>query len=222
MTDNARETTMLDKSIPYKNIVMLLPAADAVSVRPSPLPEGFSARLFQDGDERHWARIETSVLEFETEEKALDFFARDFLPWPDELRRRCVFIIDPAGLPAATATAWYFADKDTRQAHIHWVSVQPGLQGKGLGRAVMTRALSLFPELEPGRDVILHTQTWSHPAVMLYDSLGFRMVREDGPAMLYSSPEGTRQTPNDYAEALTVLDTVLKPEQVARLKANTL
>lgn len=214
---------MLDKSIPYKNIIMAIPAAAVAATVPSPLPPGYARRLFQDGDERHWARIETSVLEFETEAKAQEYFSTFYTPL-DEVKRRCLFITDPSGNPVATATAWFFADRDARQAQIQWVGVQPDQQGRGLGRAIVTGALALHPTLEPGGDVILHTQTWSHPAVALYRSLGFQMVKDKAAVMLGRSPDGKTVTPlpNDYAEAIAVLRTVLKPEQVDELEASAL
>ncbi len=213
---------MLDKSIPYHNIIMQLAAEDVRRIRPSALPDGFSARLFQDGDESHWARIESSVLEFDDEEKALAYFVGAWLPRLDELKKRCVFILNPDGLPVATTTAWYIVHGDVRQAHIHWVAVTPGLQGKGLGRAVLTRALSLMPDLEPGRDVLLHTQTWSHTAVRLYHSVGFRMVRDRSIVMLDRTPEGVVPSLNDYEKAIEVLRTVLKPGAAESLEADAL
>ncbi|MBP2643504.1 MAG: Acetyltransferase family [Firmicutes bacterium] len=59
---------MLDKSIPYQNIIMKIPAKDIFSICVPELPDGFPFRLFEDSDEVHWARIETSVLEFESEQ----------------------------------------------------------------------------------------------------------------------------------------------------------
>ena len=98
---------MLDKSIPYKNIIMRMPY-DKVQSQPEPvLPDGFSFRFFQEGDEKHWARIETSVLEFADEASAERYFTRDYLPCLDDLKHRCVFVLNRDKLPVATATAWY-------------------------------------------------------------------------------------------------------------------
>ena len=97
---------MLDKSIPYKEITMRLPAEKLILLDEPILPEGYAFRLYQPGDERHWARIETSVLEFSSEEEAMTYFQKEFLPFVEELKRRCVFVTDPHGLPVATATAW--------------------------------------------------------------------------------------------------------------------
>lgn len=199
---------MLDKSVVYKNIIMKMPAEKVLSTVASQLPEGFRFRLFENGDELHWARIETSVLEFESREAALSYFTREFLPHPDQLENRCVFIVDPQGTPVATATAWFSEGPGEYRPILHWVSVEPERQGLGLGRAVVTRALSLFPSLHPMQDVFLHTQTWSHVAIGLYHSMGFNMTKNE--------TFGSAQ--NDYEEAMQVLESFMKPELCEELR----
>ncbi len=96
---------MLDKRLPFKHVIMRL---DSSTCTEEPkLPEGFAFRMFQEGDEFHWARIETSVNEFDNEQKALEYFRRDYLYRLEELKERCVFVINSEGLPVATANAWY-------------------------------------------------------------------------------------------------------------------
>ena len=96
---------MLDKSIPYKSICMRLPA-QALQRLPSPtLPEGYSFEFYRPGRMADWARIETSVLEFPSEQKAQETFARDFLPYEPLLETRMCFVCNPNGLPIAGATA---------------------------------------------------------------------------------------------------------------------
>lgn len=81
---------MLDKSIPYYDILMV--RKKGMSVKDYKLPEGFKFVLFKSGDEKEWAEIETSVGEFDSESDALVYFQRNFLPYLDELERRCIFI----------------------------------------------------------------------------------------------------------------------------------
>jgi len=226
---------MLDKSIPYKNIIMLRPAERAEAVRPMepaeraeavrptdpaerqdptecaesterqctlplpPLPDGFSFRLYVPGDAKHWSEIETSVLEFDNVQAAEKYFSQDFLPHEAALRERMVFVVNKNGEYVATATAWWNDYKGRHQASLHWVSVRPEFQGLGLGGAVVSKALSLFPTFEPGLDVYLHTQTWSHKAVRLYSKLGFHICRTD--------TLGHKN--NDYVEAMGILKKVL-------------
>lgn len=201
---------MLDKSIPYKHVIMRL-NKNIYFEEPS-LPEGFHFRFFQKGDEYHWARIETSVLEFENEEKALAYFSRDYLYRLPELEKRCVFIINPEGLPIATANAWYANSEVGYQASLHWVGVCPEYQGMGLGKAIVKKVLSLFASWEPEERIWLHTQTWSHVAIRMYHSLGFNMLKTERTAVeIGGENPGPVISKNDYEEAIEVLKDVLEP-----------
>lgn len=195
---------MLDKSVPYQEICMLRP--DGVLSAPV-LPKGYSVRTYDAGDERYWAAIETSVAEFESIDRALIYFDREFAPNATEMKRRCTFVCDPAGLPAATATAWWSVAGDKRFGLIHWVAVTPSCQGFGLGKAVTQRAIQLLAQYECGRPVMLHTQTWSHIAVRMYHALGFRMVKDVSPLC----PK------NDYQSAVSVLKSVMDEAELRRL-----
>ena len=164
--------------------------------------------MYQPGDEAHWARIETSVLEFASEERAAAYYAERFLPYPDELARRCVFAVDECGVPVATATAWWSGEDAERRACLHWVAVFPAHQGRGLGKATVSKALSRFPDCGEAGPVYLHTQTWSHAAVRMYAGLGFRMLRT----------ETFGGYDNEYAQAVGVLEGVLEPDALTLLK----
>ena len=176
---------MLDKSVPYVEFYMKRPEGlvlPPVSAR----TDGFFVRLYRPGDEMHWARIETSVGEFDTEEQALAYFSREFAPYPELLMQRMCFVCTPEGLPVATCTAW---EKHGGNL-VHWVATVPACQRRGLARLAVTHALQLFPV----GDILLHTQTWSHAAVRLYHALGFCLVRDE-----------------DTEKALAVLKTVYEP-----------
>ncbi|MCC8116281.1 MAG: GNAT family N-acetyltransferase, partial [Planctomycetes bacterium] len=86
---------MLDKSVPYKHVLMRRPAGHPL---PSwSLPDGYSFAFYQPGDERDWALIETSVLEFPHSGDALLYFQADFRSYPQELGRRPQFVVAPDG-----------------------------------------------------------------------------------------------------------------------------
>ena len=196
---------MLDKSIPYKDIYMLLDR-NAVISAPVP-PDGYSFRLYTDGDEKHWSRIETSVGEFASTRRARAYFKREFAPYAAEMKRRCTFVCDTAGMPVGTATAWWNVVEGKRFGLVHWVSVTPRCQGLGLGKVVTQQTLQLLSLYESGNPVMLHTQTWSHIAVRMYYRLGFRMVKDVSPLC----PE------NEFADAVSVLQKVMEPSELSPL-----
>jgi len=161
-----------------------------------PLPDGFRFTFFSDGDEADWARIETSVLEFDSEFAALMYFKERFMPYSDELRRRCIFIENQDGIKVATATAWWREVEDRRRAWLHWVAVTPRYQGLGLGKAVVSRVTELLTELEGEADYFLGTQTWSYKAVNIYMAHGFKPTAEKA---LY------RDRKNNFRKAMRIL-----------------
>ena len=203
---------MLDKSIPYKSIIMKMPweGVRALLARPEPsLPAGFTWRFYQPGDIKNWAAIETSVLEFNTQQDAEAYFAANFLPEEKALACRGVYILDEKGRPVATATAWYMNSAQGHQAALHWVAVRPECQGLGLGKAVVLLALRAAANEEPEQDVWLHTQTWSHVAVKLYHKLGFAVQRRQTLA----------DSTNEYEEAMALLRQVEDEDFVKALVA---
>ena len=193
---------MLDKSIPYKSIIMRAGFDTLASVSIPALPEGYSFRLYRRGDAAHWAATEASVGEFASQEEALAYFQREFLPHEELLYQRNGYILAPDGTPVATATAWFEWDGNARRACLHWVSVRPQHQGLGLGRAIVAHAMRLLAQQEFGMDAYLHTQTWSHKAIGLYLRMGFHPLKDD-PSF---------REKNDYFAARDLLLGVLPPE----------
>jgi GNAT superfamily N-acetyltransferase len=189
---------MLDKSIEYKNIIMRIDR-DAFDSSEPELPQGFSFCHFTPRNVDDWSRIETSVLEFASEKLAKSYFEATFLPCEEELRKRCLFVLNAEGVPVATANAWYVDSDLGYQALLHWVAVCPEYQGRGIGKAVVKKALSVFSRLDEGHSVWLHTQTWSHVAIRMYHSLGFNLVRKDE----------LKNCKNDFSTAVEVLRTVM-------------
>ena len=92
---------------------------DLQHIEERPLPEGFSFRFYQPGDEIHWARMWKSAGGFKSEEAALETFRRDF-PDEDALKTRMIFLTD-AGIPFATVAVWFGDTPD--QGRLHWVCI---------------------------------------------------------------------------------------------------
>ncbi|MCL2046734.1 MAG: GNAT family N-acetyltransferase [Oscillospiraceae bacterium] len=162
---------MLDKNVPYAGFYMHRKAGAAIA--PFPLPDGYHFAFYEAGDEFNWARIETAVLEFDSEYAALMRFTQDYMPYPEDLKRRCIFIVDSNGERVGSSIAWWRFVNHQRRPWLHWVAVHPAYQGLGLGKALISKIVELMIELEGDVDFYLSTQTWSYKAVDIYKKNGF-------------------------------------------------
>jgi len=186
---------MLDKTIPYSKLKMVRKAGTPIP--DYPLPEGFKYSFYTDGSEKDWARIETSVDEFDNDFAALLRFKEDFMPYVDELYRRCLFIETEDGKKIATANAWWAFVEDERRAWLHWVSVDPEYQGLGLGKAIVSRVTQLLEEIEGDVNFYLSTQTWSYKAINIYKQFGYEPTDEKA---LYQG-----KAKKDYKKTIKIL-----------------
>ncbi|MCL6444819.1 MAG: GNAT family N-acetyltransferase [Alicyclobacillus sp.] len=184
---------MLDKSLPYFNVIMKRPAG--MSIPDFRLPREFSFEWFADGGEEEWADIETSVGEFADVQEALAYFKATYLPNVIDLRQRLLFVREAGGKAVGTITSWWNYTGARRDPSVHWLAVRHEYQGLGLGKALVAACLKRLALLEGERDVYLHTQTWSYKAIDIYLKIGFTFV-EDGSFGTYH---------NDYDQAMPIL-----------------
>lgn len=141
---------------------------------PRGLPAGYSFRFFRPGDEKHWARIETSAGEFAREEDAYPVFERYYGHDKESLETRMLFLLDESGMPVGTATAW--ADDD--MGHVHWVALHETHQGKKLCKPLMAETLHTLRE-NGYQSAFLSTQPPSWVAIRVYLDCGFIPVITD-------------------------------------------
>jgi len=186
---------MLDKSVPFAGFCMRREPGGPL--QDAPLPDGFRFVFYQDGDEKAWARIEAAVLEFDSDFRALMFFTDKFLPFKNDLYRRCMFIENTDGEKVATATAWWSYVDGYRRPWLHWVAVYPAYQGLGLGKAVVSRVTRLHIELDNNAPIFLKTQTWSYKAINIYKANGYLPTDEK---TLYSDSK------DNYKKAMKILE----------------
>ena len=139
------------------------------------------------------------------------YFERVYLP---EAALQCLFVVTEQDEPVATATTWTEEEASLRQLQLQWVAVEPAHQGRGLGRAIATAAVRRAVRLAPGEAILLHTQTWSHRALRLYRSLGFRFCRTQTIVMRSKEGTGMKRYPNEFEEAMEVLRRTVAPAEI--------
>lgn len=183
---------MLDKTIPYYSVLMI--KDDTKNYPRYNLPEGYTFCMYEDGFEKYWAEVETSVDEFKSVEAALEYFQKEFLSQKEKLPERCIFVKDESQRVIATTSVWDGYDfGKIATPRIHWVSVHPDHQGKGIAKALLTKAMDVYNSLGFAGKIYLTTQTWSYKAINIYLHFGFKPYK--GPA-----PEKWKSQRPDFEE----------------------
>ncbi len=156
-----------------KSMRVIMTRADLNNIPAYSLPEGFKLRLFKKGEQTDWARVETAAYEFESEEQALARFNEEFGPHLDEFSKRCLFLENPAGEVIGTTTGWYGKEEEWDEVigRIHWVSIVPEYQGKGLGKPLLTAAMKVMAKYHD--EAYLSSRTTNYRALNMYRQHGF-------------------------------------------------
>ena len=164
---------MLDKSVPLCFVILY--KTDTTEYPRYTLPEGYSFALYQKGDETEWAKLEVSVGQYDTVEKGVECFRREFVDGqnlnPEE---RIVFVRDPQGRIVATGALWNGEYLGKEEQRLHWVAVDESCKGKGIAKALVTRLLDLYNELGFQGFIYLITESWCYSAVNIYRKFGFQ------------------------------------------------
>lgn len=169
---------MLDKSLPF--IPLMMTKNDTKNYPHFNLPEGYTFRFYQAGDEHLWAAIECAVGQFDSEEPALRMFRGEFLNNPRlKPEERMLFVLDPEKNPIATAALWDGELVGEIKPRFHWVAVTDACTGKGIAKAMLTRLLDLYNELGYEGFLYLHTSTHSYQAIGIYKKFGFVPYKGD-------------------------------------------
>lgn len=124
------------------------------------LPVGYSFAFYCPGMEEDWCRLNHEVA-VETLEAAQSVFAEEFLPFPDELKKKCIFVLDEEGQSVATASLWRGNHFGKELQRIHWVAVSKRCQGMGLAKALVAKTLDVYNQLGYNGYIYLTSQTSS-------------------------------------------------------------
>ena len=186
-------TAMLDRRIPYYNIIMKknMPTTFAIPV----LPSQFELHSYRPGVQQQWAEMEYGIGDFPSVQAAKSYFAKTYLSRPDFLARCGIFVSDKqSGRLVGSCIAWFDDQNGVPVSSLHWLITKEAYQGRGIGSALIAAALNIYEE-EDAFPVFLHTQPWSYQAIRLYHKFGFRLMRQ----------ESFADYENQYTLALPVL-----------------
>ena len=153
-----------------------------------PLPDHFSLRWYQPGDDQEWFRIQSTADRLN--EITPDLFARQFGKDEHELARRQCFLLNSRGNAIGTATAWFNDNfEGKRFGRVHWVAILPEYQGRGLAKPLMTTICHRLRELGHTR-AYLTTSTARLGAIRLYLRFGFvPMIRNAAEEAVWNNIE---------------------------------
>lgn len=159
--------------LPDRNLFMM-----CRRVRPeagAPLPHGYRFALCGPEDLPAWY-----AFPFDTPEDARRFlpymqayFARVYAPRAALFHQRCLLVRSQAGEAVGTCFLWPAYGRVTT---LHWLKVRREHEGRGIGRALIARAMQqAAPNDYP---VYLHTQPESFRAISLYADFGFALLTD--------------------------------------------
>jgi|GEM_PF-991959 len=166
-----RITIRLEKGITAAMTMVML-RLSSIPVPDYPLPEGFYIERSRKGQEKDWAQLEYSVEEFDSPQKALHHYYREFGTRQDLFRERCFFLYKNGDEIIGTAIAWQDTDFfHALTGRLHWVSIRPDHQNRGLVRPLLSRVLT---ELGYHQDIVyLTVSALNFRAISLYADFGF-------------------------------------------------
>ena len=144
------------------------------------LPDGYSYKFYEFGDEIDWVNIHIYSGEFTSIKEGLKNFHNFYDHFISELHKRCIFIVDDKNNEKiGTATISLLKKEENGcTATVDWLAIKKDYQGKKLARPLISKVISLAHEL--GHDkLMLHTQTTTSLAVKLYLEAGFKPVNID-------------------------------------------
>lgn len=196
---------MIDKTIPYFNIIMRYDGPPITE--PPNAPEGYRFREYRSGDECAWARMEVDNKDFDTYENAVKYFNIKYCMFPGKLRDRFIGLENKEGKLCGAVICWDDDRDDKLVSSVHWLVTDPAEQGKGLGSALVRMLLYKFSMLDL-LPIYLHTQPWSYVALGIYSKMGFCLLTNDS----------FRGYENQSLQALPILQGLMKQEQFEKLK----
>ncbi len=139
----------------------------------SRLPAGYHVRTCREDEVEIWKAFPfDDPADAETYSGMMEGYLRDvYAPKGKQFFDACLFMCNDQDYPIATGFLWRTMDAFTT---LHWLKVRKSEEGKGLGRALLTRMIEGLPSDQ--FPIYLHTQPGSYRAIKLYADFGFRLL----------------------------------------------
>lgn len=147
------------------------------TIPPFTIADGYTIRMYQEGDVPAWVDICHHGLIGENE--GLEAWDAYMLSIKELVPERDVFFVcDPEGTPIATCTAFIQANG---VALMHMLAAKPEARGHKLGWAMTTFSMNKLDKEMPkeNRMLRLKSDDWRLPAVLSYLRAGFQPVLFD-------------------------------------------
>ncbi len=188
------------ETIPDLNLFMVCKVPNQKAY--ASLPDGFYFDLCKPQELDLWKAFPFENPTPKDEKMMTDYFANVYESKKDLFFSRCVFVRDQKGTAIATCFLW----KAYNQINtLHWLKVKTEYEGKGIGRALITKLLSQTDTYP----IYLHTQPSSYRAIKLYSDFGFQLITNSGYL-------GSRT--NDLQKCLPILQTYMSKSAMENLK----
>ena len=136
------------------------------------IPEGYEIRIYQEGDDAHWANIINAS--FGGKQRMAEDTRREIIDRP-VFDPKGLYFATYQGLPVGTACAWKKSPDETEVGYVHMVGVASEHTGHKLGKWVSLGVLMYFQE-RGFKCAILDTDDFRVPALKTYLNLGFLPV----------------------------------------------
>lgn len=135
-----------------------------------PFPAGYGIRSMTVDDIGLWTDIQRDA---EPHLKITDtLFQQEFGDDIEAIKWRCYIVTDPRGLGIGTISAWYNRDfRGQDHGRIHWVSLRPSHQGKGLAKAALSDAMNRLAQWHDRSYLVTSTERIA--AIHIYLNFGF-------------------------------------------------
>lgn len=163
--------SILDRSIPYRSVLMVLPRKRIEKERP--LSGDYRYVPYSDAYFQAWCQLHTSTGLFETLEEAqeclLGMLAEDRAFFEDNF----LFVVDQDGNLVGSAGLWPGDAFGGDRLRIHYVSVDEKAQHKGIASSMLSKLSMHYDSIPSKYPLYLSTQSQSYAAIALYAKLGF-------------------------------------------------